>query len=283
MKLLGRFLLLLLFYGCNKDKLKAPAAFYLKPNTVSVKTTSVEGTTSSKITDLWLYVNGNFKGVYPTGNTLPIVSYGPTEIKIYPGIKNNGISSTRVPYEFLEYIPIDTAVDDNTIVDRNLTFKYKSTCKFHIVEGFEGGTAGINIKKSDNSDTTFAIVQYTANPSGVYEGSGSFYFGLDGNRLVGQFQSTNDQFALPAYGAPVFMELNFKCNQTFEVGVYNGYDYHYAATVNRSDNWNKIYVNLTSAVSTNPYSTYGYYIKAIKDPDVEYPTFFIDNIKIISY
>ena len=95
----GIALLILFFYGCSKEKLKAPDAYFFKINTISVAVTtpSIQGTTSHKITDLWLYVNGNYKGAYPTGSLLPIATYGPSKIQIYAGIKNNGISATRIP------------------------------------------------------------------------------------------------------------------------------------------------------------------------------------------
>jgi len=281
MRLLGIILLFFLFYGCSKEKLKAPDAFFLKPNSVdlAVTSSSLQGSTSSKITDLFLYVNGNYRGAYPTGNILPVTSYGPTEITLYAGIKNNGISTTRVPYEFYELIRIDTTVDPNTFINRDLLFKYKSNVKFHLNEMFDGGTSGISFKKSNNSDTNCT---FESNPDNMLEGTYMF-FGMDDTRKLAQFQTTSETYPLPIFGAPVYLELNFKGNQPFEVGVYRGADFRTAVTVNSSETWNKIYVNLTSVVSTNPYGSYGLFIKAVKSPDVENPRIYIDNVKLLSY
>lgn len=283
MKLLGRSLLLLLFFGCKKDSLKAPDAFYVKPNSIDLNTNfSTEGTKSAKITDLWLYVNGNFKGAYPSGNILPIVSYGPTEITLLPGIKNNGISTTRIPYEFYQSIKIDTAIASHQVFSPDLVFKYKTGLKFHVLETFETGTLGLSVKTSANSDVTFTTTPISSSDN--LEGR-AMYFTLDAGSNTAQFQSNTDLYQLPPNGVPVYMELNFKCNQPFDVGVYSGSDFRYCATANSSSGWNKIYVSLIAAVSTNPQSSYGFYFRAQRQTttDGAEPYFFIDNVKIISY
>lgn len=283
MRLLRLFVLVLFFYGCNKETLKAPDAFFVKPQNISVSTTTVHGSSSHKITDLWYYTNNQFQGAYPSGNTLPIVSSGSTKITVFAGIKNNGISATRQPYVFYESIEIDTNVAAGNTFNRNFTFKYKDACKFQWLEDFEGfgTTSGISIIKSTNSDTTYTILNKSINPNAdVFEGSKCFYFALDANRQVAQFQSTAT-FSLPKGGAPVYLEINYKCNQSFDIGVYNGFTYTYVSTVNDSPDWNKIYIQLSAGVTLTQASSVGLFFKAVKQ--VDNPEFFIDNIKIISF
>lgn len=282
MNYLRLFLLLLFLYGCNKEKLKAPDAFFIQPEGISVNTTTNQGTSSHKITDIWYYVNGKFKGTFPKENAFPIPSIGQTEIIIYPGIKNNGISGTRQPYEFYEPIVLDTTVPSGSTINKNFEFKYKSGTVFKWLENFESSTAGPSISKSNNSDTTFTILNKLTNPNAdVFEGNKCLYFGLDDTRIVAQFQSTST-FNLPKSGAPVYLELNYKCNQPFDVGVYstNG-GYTYVSSVNTSYEWNKIYIQLSIGVNTNIGTSIGWYIKTAKQ--VENPQFYIDNIKILSY
>jgi len=125
MRLFAIFLLIL-FIGCNKEKQKAPEAFFIKPESANIAVTStLQGTSSCKITDIWYYVNGKFKGAFPIGNMFPIPSTGPTELAFFPGIKNNGISATRGPYEFYSPIFIDTSVSPGTIVKRIFKFRFK--------------------------------------------------------------------------------------------------------------------------------------------------------------
>lgn len=285
MKPFGIILLFLLFIGCSKEKRKAPEAFFIKPESISVAVTNatLQGTTSSKITDLWYYVNGQFKGIFPTGNIFPVPSTGPTQITVYPGIKNNGISATRQPFEFYDAISIDTAVMPGTIVNRNFLFTYKSATKFHLIEGFEPGPTGTSIKTSNNSDTSFTILDKVTTPgASVYEGTRSFYFAVDDDKKIGQFESSF-LYSLPKAGAPVYLEINYKCTQAFDVGIYSGSTYIYVASVNASADWNKIYIQLSSGVSTQPNSTCGLYFRAFRVAGAPSSEFWIDNIKILSY
>lgn len=283
MRLLRIFLLLLFFYGCNKEKLKAPDAFFILPKSVSVSSSSLQGTSSHKITDLWYYVNNQFKGAFPSGNILPVTSTGQTEIVVFAGIKNNGISDTRQPYEFYESIKIDTSVAMGSTINKNLVFNYKSSTKFHWIEDFEGfgSTSGVTIQTAINSDTTFAILNKISNPNAdVFEGSKCFYFGLDDNRRLAHFQSVNT-YNLPKGGAPVYLEINFKCSQPFSVGLYSGLNTFPIGVINTSHAWNKIYIQLSSGATQNTGSTAGLYIAASKSTDDAW--FYIDNIKILSY
>lgn len=280
MRLFGLFLLVLGFIGCRKEKLQSPEAFFIKTGSASVSTVATQGTSSSKITDLWLYVDGNFKGAYPVGNTLPIPSSeGNARVTIYAGIKNNGISATRLPYEFYQPIEIDTNVKSGTTVNRNFNFTYKSAAKFAFIESFEGGTQGINMAASIDSDLSSFMID---NTSASFEG-GCMKFSLDTAYQFARFQSTY-QFPLPIYGGPAFLELNYKCDQAFEVGVVSGVNFKRAAFVNASPEWNKIYILLSTAAGAQPTSTnQGFYLKAVRDPNISNPRFYIDNIKIITY
>ncbi|HWY10068.1 MAG TPA: hypothetical protein VN026_02025 [Bacteroidia bacterium] len=288
MKPFGIILLFVLFIGCNKQKQKAPDAFFIKPEsiTVAVTSASLQGTTNHKITDLWYYVNSQFKGAYPMGNMFPIPSTGPTQIIIKAGIKNNGISATRQPYEFYDAVTIDTSVMPGIIANRNFVFHYKTAANFRWLEDFEGfgTTSGISIKKSSNSDTMFNILNSSVPPyPSVYEGTKCFYFAVDDIKQIARFESTSDTYPLPKQGQPVYLEMNYKCTQAFDVGVFNGSTYQYVATVNTSQDWNKIYIQLSTGVSTLPTTTCGLFFSAFRDPTASTSQVWIDNIKIISY
>lgn len=273
----------MLFIGCNKEKQKAPEAFLIKPESVTVAVTNstLQGTTSHKITDIWYYVGGKFKGAYPVTSSFPIPTSGHATITFFAGIKNNGISATRQPYEFYEAIVLDTTVSPGTTIKRNFEFKYKSSVQFHWLEDFEGfGTiTGISIQNSNNTDTTFAIS--TPTTMGVYEGTKCLYFAVDDDKRVAQFESTT-AFNLPKSGAPVYLEMNYKCTDALDVGVTNGSQPYFVAGMNASENWNKIYIQLSSGASnlTGPVKLYFHAFKSNPGAKSE---FWIDNIKIISY
>ena len=69
---------LIFFVSCKKDKLKAPKASFLVVDNASLKTVASlnQGVNSHKIVDIWYYVDGEFKGVFPVGSVMPIVANG---------------------------------------------------------------------------------------------------------------------------------------------------------------------------------------------------------------
>src|ERR1700712_2597621 len=103
MKLILRLILLcplFLLFSCKKYK-SSEAAFFLRTDKATVHTDyATQGSGSSNITDLWLYVNGQFQGAFPIGSLMPIVLNGDhSKIDVFAGIKNNGISKTRLNWQ----------------------------------------------------------------------------------------------------------------------------------------------------------------------------------------
>src|SRR4051812_12547604 len=147
------FFFLFLLTACKKFK-PADEAFFIRASSVSVKTTPKQGSGSHKITDLFLYVNGQFQGSYPAGNLMPIVSKGqPVTINVLAGIKNNGIGETRLVWPFYQLIQVDTFVETGKTIDRAITFEYKASATFTFIESFDG--AGVGIVNSAIADSPY--------------------------------------------------------------------------------------------------------------------------------
>ena len=107
------------------------------------------------------------------------------------------------------------------------------------------------------------------------------YFAVDDIKRVAQYES-NFTYALPKTGAPVYLEINYKCTAAFEVGVFSSTTYWYVAGANASPTWNKIYIQLSSGVSQLS-GNCGLYIRTFKLSEAAKEEFWIDNIKILSY
>lgn len=272
---------------CNKSKLRAPAPFYLNISSVSVNTVSGQGTSNHEISEIWVYENGQYKGAYPAGRNIPITSQ-PAKIKLFAGIKKDGLSAVRIIYPFYAPVEIDTTAEVNQIVYRPLSFQYKSGINFKWVEDFEnfGGTGGITIIKGIGSDTNVNILDKGVNPAAdVFEGNKCMLIAVDSYRPNAYLISANT-YTL-SYDA-TWLELNYKCNQTFEIGLYSGsLTKSVINLISTSGKWNKIYLDLTPYLSslggTATNNTIGIYIRALKAADVPEGNILIDNIKLISY
>ena len=83
-----------------------------------------------------------------------------------------------------------------------------------------------------------------------------------------------------------FLELNYKAEQPFSVGmkVNTGADVKtvYALTVNKSDSWNKIYIDLSKIVNENQTADdFKVYIYAELESGLSQSVIHIDNMKLL--
>jgi hypothetical protein len=279
-----RYLLyLFLFCGfifsvsCKKEKLKSPQASFLVVDNISLKTTFIQGTTSHKITDIWYYVDGQFKGIFPVGSVMPIVATGSAEITLFAGIKNNGISATRTPYAFYNSVVFNQTLEAGKTYTVSPQFEYNSSAIFYYQQP----------QDFDSSFSQFASVGDSNNiritdPTKTFGGTGGSIFMSMSDAKPTSKMVQSVPYYLPIGGTTIYLELNYKCNQPITVGVIGGSnDERGAITLNATSDWNKIYIQLTKVVSTPPnYPGYQVFIKAVKQ--VSTPEIYIDNIKLIS-
>lgn len=267
------------FFSCKKQYAPANDAYFINTNSVQVAVQPGQGFGSHKITDLWLYTNGFFRGVYPIGSKMPIMlSNGKAVIDVFAGIKNNGISETRLAWNLYEPIKLDTIVPAGANIVRNFTFKYKSGVIFKWLEDFE--SAGYSLIKSSISDTTFKVHTGDAD---VFEGTKSIEFGLSGSALTAQLESAATH-SLPVGGESqsLYLEVDYKCNTEFEVGVISNGAYFNAVKINPKDSWNKIYVQLSTAVSTDNTTPYKKIVfRLLRNATISEQKVFLDNIKLV--
>lgn len=273
------FCVTLFYVSCNKQKLKSPQASFLVVDQTQLSTSTNQGTNSHKITDMWLYVNDKFEGIFPVGGVMPIVAEGNAEIVLFPGIKNNGIAATRLPYTFYQQIKFNQPVEAGKTYTYTPVFEYVTNANFRYNEDFDSGAPGISF--TNVGGTTIAPV---SDPNKVYGGIGnSLFLTMTDANPTAEIRSTSSIYGLPAGGSPVYLELNYKNNQPFQVGIIGGgADQRQVITINPSLDWNKIYIQLTDAISTSPsYATYKLYVRATKS--VNDPEIYLDNFKVISF
>lgn len=272
-------LFIFLITSCKKHG-PADPAFFIKTSTPLVVTKKAsEGSGSNKITDLFLYVNGQYQGAYPVGKLMPIVTKGePVRINIFAGIKNNGIGQTRIAWNFYQYLQIDTLVESGKTIERPFHFNYNQYTKFKWIEDFDANAT--TIINSPISNVAYSI----AAPADSYEGKSlQLEIAPNSSAIIAQVESSGT-YALPVGSSDVYLELDYKCNQPFEVGLFGGSELKAALNVSPQANWNKIYIQLSNAVSNAPvYNSYKVYFRMLKTADNDNPKLFLDNIKLIHF
>ncbi len=279
---------LLVTGGCRKMKSTQTIPSYLKIDSVYLETYyPVEGSESQEITDVWVYVDDQQMGVFQLPALFPVLAKGKHKLEIRPGIKLNGISSTRVPYPFYHPIVYDNFnfVPDSVLNLGNIKTKYYDNTKFAWLEDFEGSF--ISIQESETSDTTLNQTTPANNPEAFLSSNSSY----SGKIVLTQdhpmyWGYTFDAYDLPRDNTPVALELNFKTDTPMVVGVLTSlpgdFKWDDLVYLNKSPEWNKIYINIAPTTSrySNAYD-FKIYFRAIIGSDADTGNIYIDNIKLL--
>lgn len=269
MKKIKILILILCVISCNKeDNCGIPS--YIEINNIVLNPTS-----TNNITDAWVYINDNLQGVYELPAKFPVLPTGKHKIRIKAGIKNNGIAATRVPYPFYySYIEEERDLLQNTNIFINPEVGYLEGTNFFI-EDFEG--VGINLETSAISDTSIIELNIGQNQYGG---------GVLLDSLI-TFEITTDKLNdLPQAGSPVYLELDYKCNTQILVGMYINFPQNVLEKdllwINPKENWNKIYIDLTSTVSEAVGADFfKVFIQMKRNFSLDTNSFYFDNLKIV--
>jgi len=268
-----------LFQSCKKADINEGVPSYI--SIPSIEVDSIQngvGSTLNKITDVWVYFNNNLQGAYPLPTTFPVLLSGKQNISIKAGIKNNGIAATREKYPFYDYFNAEVTLTKDSITLINPIVQYADNLDFHIID-FETGSKVF--EETSSSDTVFLLANDT-----VFEGLKSGAAHLAPPHLTFEIATTEID-SLPRTGTPVFVELNYKCNTAFQVGVFANYTQTVTPisllTINPKSEWNKIYIDLTSTIiNTQNANSHKVFISMRRDINsTEIAELYIDNFKLI--
>lgn len=278
----------LIYNSCNFINPDETAPSYIQVDDFSfdpAPTISELGSSSStKIKDVWVYVDNDFQGAYELPARFPVLKTGNHNIILTPGIFLNGIATTRSPYPFYKGSFHNVDLPANGTIKLNPVTSYYDAVKCAYCESFEG--SGFSLAKTIISDTI--MYQLPAGDPNVFEGTGAGVVYLDDNHPFFEVASTS-AVPLPGSGVPVYLEFDYKINQEMKAGLLVTYANSTAVqipiiTLNPTTGWNKIYIQLGYTVSAYPGSSgFKVYFGAVKDAGVSNPVFYLDNIKILHF
>lgn len=272
----------LAFWSCDKDNLKPGLPAFLNIERFEMQTNyPQQGTASHKITDVWVYADDQLAGIFEMPATVPVLKDGNAKLRLEAGIKLNGIKTTRVNNPFLEPLIMDSfTFYPDSIITINPTVTYRSTTKFAWIEDFEGSTISLDttrlLSKANIVKTAFG---------NAYEGNHSGYIHLTEENNTFEAASF-ESFKLPTTGTPVFLELNYKNDYTFAIGIF-------AQTASQiikkeiiylvpQDDWNKIYINLTDMLVDSPNAVdFKIFFRTALADGYDAAEIYLDNIKVM--
>lgn len=276
------FIVGITFFSCSKEDLEAEIPAYISIDKFTFTTDpTTQGTDSENITDAWVFIDDNLVGVYELPANFPVLKKGNVEIQVFAGIKENGISASRTRYLFYSGHTEQITLLENETVVINPTITYTAETKFEWIEDFE--SAGLTFSYSTGSDT---VINKTN--TDVFEGtnSGRAFLTTNMDFIEAISPLISGSTIRKSIGTTVFLELNFKTNEPVLVGLLADNDQAGLVYLNTTEEWKKIYINLTDAINSKPSATNFQVFFGIQEtittPFISAnPEFFLDNIKLV--
>ena len=265
-------ILVISIFSCTKENSSIPA--YVEINTVNLLTDPNFGESTENISDIWFYVDDVLQGVYEIPVQFPILEQGTKNIRIRAGVKANGISSTRIQYPFYSSYIDTIELNEDESINISPEFTYNNAYQA-IIEDFE--SSGTIIDSTLNSEIDFSII--TEDQLNYYA-----YAKIDTPNI--NFEVSTQDLILPQQGAPVYLEIDYKCSTEFLVGVYVNYSQNVEKKdliwVTSKEDWNKIYINLTQAMSESIGAvSFKVFINMRRMGDGNSEEISFDNVKIL--
>ncbi len=276
-----------MFGGCVKNN-KAPVWLEINKWTLENNplSTNQPGFLNHNFSDVWVYVDNKLVGVFEVPCKIPVLQWGDAKsIRLYPTIRNNGISSTKKIYPFCEaYEQFSDLVAGSTITINPKT-RYGSACNFWL-EDFESSTA----KFITDTDASNATMVYGSDPNIALSGTYGYIALTSSDSLwVGV---SNAPIVLPKSGAEVYLEVDYRNTAPILQGL-TGISSDGTATDNpfiqlnaqTSDlKWKKIYLDLKEIVSYSANAvSFKPYLRALIQESTGSADVYIDNIRLVYF
>ncbi len=268
-----------MFFGisCRKQYLVTPA--YIHIPRIELNVSTGQGTEVHGVDRVNVYVNDNSVGIYQVPVTFPITYSGETKIDIRPMIKQFARTGILIytPWDVystqvnLEPTRVDTIVPE---------FNYVSNIAIPFLEDFNANSASLNIK-SGTVDTFYIQndPEYTRDGTPymlIDMGQGETFFTIE----------SQDLFELPSDGRDVYLELDYRCNAPFTIGLYASDPTQVIALptvtpVPTDGEWRKAYVYLTDETRNRSIDTrFRLFLRAVNGEDIT-PKIYLDNFKLV--
>ena len=296
------FVIIILFFSCKKfsGSQEIPAYLRIEPWTLTTNY-DVEGAATQAITDAWVYINGNLLGCYEIKNhddgtyvMVPVLEKGEKKLQIYPGIKMNGIASTRIQYPFYRpYICKKNLVEGEieTITPSTIYYSIDSTAvrfKREACEDFED-VNNIKLDSTSKSRTSISQISHRDNPNAWMDPLDTLNHYRSGYVHLGDSincfdLASKELYGLPTVGNYVLLEMDYKCSAEICIGMYitttqvMDKELYYLKATNT---WKKAYLNFSPTITENFNATsLKFYLRGVVSGN-ESADYYFDNLKLI--
>jgi len=272
--------------SCDLVNPEEPEPAYLEINEFVFSTdVATQGSSSSKITEVWLFVDGEYKGAYDLPAFIPVLKEGPAKIRLEAGIKENGRRLTPDIYPFYSPFTIDVTLEANKTETITPVTTYLPEAKFSFIEDYEDNRIRIF---TDNITGNQSIIR---TQDDAFEGqySGQFYLTKDSVRVV-EFSTSTSFNSLMDNGVYVYLEINYKSDVPVawgvvgQVDIITGLERSLEVGFSANEEWNKIYLNISKSIVDSQLDDYKIAFQAfLLEESPDSANVLIDNIKLVHF
>lgn len=245
------------------------------------------GQLTENFSDAWVYVGNKLMGVFELPVKIPVLFSGSTEIRLFPAVRNNGISATKKIYPFVKSFDVTMDLVQNETVTLNPQTEYHDNVQFWI-EDFEDASLQIQ-----NDPNTSQVNIGFNNDAAIIQPFNESRFGrvsLDATNSL-WVGYTNQQLQLPK-AQEVYLEIDYHNTNRLITGVLgigsSGVKPNPNIQLNPQNDgeavWKKIYIDLREIVSNSPEASYfEISFEAPIDEGASAGEINIDNIKVLHF
>lgn len=277
--------------GCDLSNPAETVPTYIHIDSFRVESTpSVNtGSLSHEIKSVWVYFNNEGVGAFDLPANVPIITKGPGTVQLVPAVAFSGLT-TVMQYPFYEPDTFSLPYTPGEATKVTGVTRYRTNAIFRLKEDFELGNPFITINSDLTTDTGLVVVEKNAYPDKVFEGSksGLIYMNRGQGHTSSEIISTGT--AVPHTNSEVYVELNYKCDVKFTVGIQtiaqngdlvNKYLYGFYPSEGR---WRKAYVGgIAEFMAEYKGKQYNLMIQTVL-PDGQNEGFVsLDNIKVVTF
>ena len=200
-------------------------------------------------------------------------------VELFAGIRNSGLVFSALQYPFTERVVFDLDFRPGETVEVDLEYEYVDDVVFDFLEDFElSQSFGIEFNEEQPSG-----IFVTTDPEDVAYGSSAARIDVNSDNFsftVGTPLLQTEQFG----GSQVFLEVDFKTDVPFVIGFVGygelgNFEFDNTITLNPSDEWKKLHLNLSTQLNGGIYESYQLLLRG--GPLLESGTILLDNFKLV--
>jgi hypothetical protein len=279
-------LFVLLVSGCVKNN---PDPSWLTINQWTLNAnpnlSGAEGELTQNFSEAWVYINDECVGVFELPVKIPILKTGSVNVKVYPGIKDNGISGTKRIYPFCNVFQQTIDLAANQTVSINPITSYVSSTNF-IIEDFEGA----NVMLENDPNTSMA--NYFISNQNLQPFNGNAYAKVNLNAMDSIWIAYTTFGSYHSKGKEVYLEIDYYTTNRIVTGLIaispSGIRKNTNIQLNKSTpetvKWKKIYISLKELIGASDANAYfDHSFEAFKESGMANTEIRIDNVKVVYF